>query len=480
MTAYRNTQLYIDGTWTDGTGGRTIDVLNPATAQVIGHVAHAAPPDLRRALDAAARGFVTWGRMSPLERSGILRRAAALLRERSGDIAALMTMEQGKPVGEARTELLAAADVVDWMAEEGRRTYGRIVPARAPGIMQEVIRSPVGPVAAFCPWNFPVNQVARKVGAALAAGCSIIVKAAEETPASPAEFIRTLADAGVPAGVLGLVYGTPAEISQTLIADPIIRKVTFTGSTPVGKHLAALAGAHMKRATMELGGHAPVIISADADMDRAVSLLAGAKFRNAGQVCIAPTRFLVERPAYDTFVTRFAAAASALRVGDGLVEGTQMGPLANVRRVDMMETLVADAVGQGARIAAGGKRVGNTGYFFEPTVLADVTTGMRIMNDEPFGPVALMTPYDTLDAAVAEANRLNYGLASYAFTGSGRTAAILRDQVRAGMLTINHIGLGLPEIPFGGIGDSGYGSEGGTEALEAYLDTRLVTVRAYG
>ncbi|PYD46925.1 NAD-dependent succinate-semialdehyde dehydrogenase [Novacetimonas pomaceti] len=479
MTAYRNTQLYIDGTWTDGAQGRHIDVINPATAEVIGHVARAEGPDLRRALDAAARGFVTWSRTSPLERSDILRRAAGLLRERSTGIAALMTMEQGKPVGEAQVELAAAADVLDWMAEEGRRTYGRIVPARAPGVMQEVIRTPVGPVAAFAPWNFPVNQVARKVGSALAAGCSIIVKAAEETPASPAEFIRALADAGVPAGVVNLVYGVPAEISETLIADPVVRKVTFTGSTAVGKHLAALAGSHMKRATMELGGHAPAIVCADADLDRAVSLLAGAKFRNAGQVCIAPTRFLVERPVYDTFVSRFADVASALRVGDGLAEGTRIGPLANIRRVDMMETLVADAQAKGARLVTGGKRMGNTGYFFEPTIVADATPAMRAMNEEPFGPIALMAPFDTLDAAIAEANRLSYGLASYAFTGSGRSAALLRDGVRAGMLTINHIGLGLPEVPFGGIGDSGYGSEGGIEAVEAYLDTRFVTVRAY-
>ncbi|MBB2205247.1 NAD-dependent succinate-semialdehyde dehydrogenase [Gluconacetobacter takamatsuzukensis] len=479
MSSYPDTLLFIDGQWTAARDGRFIDVVNPATEQVIGRVAHAGQPDLAAAVAAAERGFALWSRMSVFDRYRIMRQAATLLRARVDGIAPVLTLEQGKPLAEARTELLGAADTIDWLAEEGRRAYGRLIPSRAVGVSQAVIRSPVGPVAAFSPWNFPVNQVVRKVGAALATGCSIIVKAAEETPAAPAALIRAFADAGVPAGVIGLVYGTPSEISEMLIAHPAIRKVTFTGSTVVGKMLAALAGSHMKRATMELGGHGPAIICADADIDRAAATLAAAKFRNAGQVCVSPTRFLVERPVFGRFVERFAAVAKEIRVGDGLLPETKMGPLANVRRVEAMEALIGDATGKGAKIVTGGQRIGNAGYFFAPTVLTDLTTDMRIMNEEPFGPVALMNPFDTLDEALAEANRLPYGLAAYAFTGAAPTAARLRDEVRAGMLTVNHLGLALPEVPFGGIGDSGYGSEGGSEALDAYLDTRFVTIRDY-
>lgn len=479
MSSYPDTLLFIDGQWTAARDGRFIDVVNPATEQVIGRVAHAGQPDLAAAVAAAERGFALWSRMSVFERYRIMRQAATLLRARVDEITPVLTQEQGKPLAEARTELLGAADTIDWLAEEGRRAYGRLIPSRAVGVTQAVIRSPVGPVAAFSPWNFPVNQVVRKVGAALATGCSIIVKAAEETPASPAALIRAFADAGVPAGVIGLVYGTPAEISETLIAHPAIRKVTFTGSTAVGKMLAALAGSHMKRATMELGGHGPAIICADADIDHAAETLAAAKFRNAGQVCVSPTRFLVERPVFGRFVERFAAVAREIRVGDGLQPDTRMGPVANVRRVDAMESLIGDATAKGAKIVTGGQRIGNAGYFFAPTVLTDLSTDMRIMNEEPFGPVALMNPFDTLDEALAEANRLPYGLAAYAFTGAAPTAARLRDEVRAGMLTVNHLGLALPEVPFGGIGDSGYGSEGGSEALDAYLDTRFVTICDY-
>ncbi|MFW7268930.1 NAD-dependent succinate-semialdehyde dehydrogenase [Gluconacetobacter sp. Hr-1-5] len=479
MSSYPDTLLFIDGQWIAARDGRFIDVVNPATEQVIGRVAHAGQPDLAAAVAAAERGFAVWSGMSVFERYRIMRQAATLLRARVDEVATVLTQEQGKPLAEARTELLGAADTIDWLAEEGRRAYGRLIPSRAVGVSQAVIRSPVGPVAAFSPWNFPVNQVVRKVGAALATGCSIIVKAAEETPASPAALIRAFADAGVPAGVIGLVYGTPSEISETLIAHPAIRKVTFTGSTVVGKMLAALAGSHMKRATMELGGHGPAIICADADIDQAAATLAAAKFRNAGQVCVSPTRFLVERPVFGRFVERFAAVAKEIRVGDGLLPDTKMGPLANVRRVEAMEALIGDATVKGAKIVTGGQRIGNAGYFFAPTVLTDLNTDMRIMNEEPFGPVALMNPFDTLDEALTEANRLPYGLAAYAFTGAAPTAARLRDEVRAGMLTVNHLGLALPEVPFGGIGDSGYGSEGGSEALDAYLDTRFVTIRDY-
>jgi succinate-semialdehyde dehydrogenase/glutarate-semialdehyde dehydrogenase len=472
---YKDVQLHIDGQWRAATGGRTIPVLNPATEEQIGTVPHASEADLDEALAAAERGFHIWRRVSAFDRSKLMRKAADLLRERADSIARMMTMEQGKPLAEARMETMAAADTIDWFAEEARRAYGRVVPARAEGVYQLVVKEPVGPVAAFTPWNFPINQVVRKLSAALATGCSIIVKAPEETPASPAELIRCFLDAGLPKGVVGLVYGVPAEISSYLIPHPVIRKVTFTGSTPVGKHLAEMAGKYMKRVTMELGGHAPAIVFDDADVEHASKTLAGSKFRNAGQVCVSPTRFLVQEKVFDRFVDQFVAHAKALRVGNGLEDGVQMGPLANDRRIPAMESLVADARQKGAEIRTGGNRIGNKGYFYEPTVITGLTREMRAMNDEPFGPLALMVPFRDFDEVVEESNRLPYGLAAYAFTKSAKTANAIASQVETGMMTINHLGLALPEVPFGGIKDSGYGSEGGSEAIEAYLNTKFVT-----
>jgi succinate-semialdehyde dehydrogenase / glutarate-semialdehyde dehydrogenase len=384
-------------------------------------------------------------------------------------------MEQGKPLAEAKGETLAAADVIDWFAEEARRDYGRVIPARAEGVYQLVIKEPVGPVAAFTPWNFPINQVVRKMSAALSAGCSIIVKAPEETPAAPAELIRCFHDVGLPPGVVNLVYGVPSEISEYLIPHPIIRKMSFTGSTAVGKQLAAIAGAHMKRVTMELGGHAPAMVFEDADVDFAAKTLAASKFRNAVQVCVSPTRFLIHEKVYDQFVDGFVSHAKALRVADGLESGTQMGPLANGRRITAMETLISDAQKHGAKVHTGGNRIGNKGNFFEPTVLTDVPLSARVQNDEPFGPLAVISPFGKFDDLVEEANRLPYGLASYAFTKSAKTANAIANAVEVGMMTINHIALALPEVPFGGVRDSGYGSEGGSEAIEAYLNTKFVT-----
>jgi succinate-semialdehyde dehydrogenase/glutarate-semialdehyde dehydrogenase len=472
---YNDVLLHIDGQWRPATGGRTIPVINPATEETIGTVPHANEADMDEALEASARGFAVWKKVSAYERSKIMRKAADILRSRADAIAPLMTQEQGKPLVEAKGEVMAAADVIDWFAEEGRRAYGRVIPARAEGVYQLVVKEPVGPVAAFTPWNFPINQVVRKLSAALTTGCSIIVKAPEETPASPAELIRCFVDAGVPKGVIGLLYGVPAEISSYLIPHPTIKKVTFTGSTPVGKHLAEMAGKYMKRATMELGGHAPAIVFDDADVDLASKTLATSKFRNAGQVCVSPTRFLVQEKVFDQFVDGFTAYAKSLKVGNGLEEGTQMGPLANDRRIPAMESLIADASQKGAEIRAGGSRIGNKGYFFEPTVITGLTREMRAMNEEPFGPLALMVPFRDFDEVVEESNRLPFGLAAYAFTKSAKTANAIASQVETGMMTINHLGLALPEVPFGGIKDSGYGSEGGSEAIEAYLNTKFVS-----
>ncbi len=472
---YPDVLLLIDGVWTKAEAGRSLPVANPATGEVNGTVAHASRGDLDRALEAADKGFRVWRKVSAYDRAKLMRKAADLLRDRAERIARLMTLEQGKPLAEAKGETLAGADVIDWFAEEARRAYGRVVPARAEGIYQLVLKEPVGPVAAFTPWNFPINQVVRKLSAALAAGCSIIVKAPEETPASPAELIRCFVDAGLPAGVVNLVYGVPAEISEYLIPHPVIRKISFTGSTVIGKQLAALAGAHMKRVTMELGGHAPAIVFADADVDTAVKILSANKLRNAGQVCISPTRFLVQEPVYDAFVEQFTARIKAAKVGDGQDSATTMGPLANPRRIAAMESFIGDAAKHGARVRAGGNRIGNKGNFFEPTVLTDVPLDARIMNEEPFGPVAVISRFAGFDDVVTEANRLPFGLASYAYTRSAKTANAIAAAVEAGMMSINHHGLALPEVPFGGVKDSGYGSEGGLEAIEAYLNTKFVS-----
>ncbi len=477
--AYTDVHLFIDGAWCAGSKSRTIPVLNPATGAPMATVARAEIADLDRALAAADRGFKQWRKVAAFDRYKIMRNAADLLRARADGIARLMSMENGKPLTDAKMETLAAADLIDWFAEEGRRAYGRIVPSRADGIQQLVIKEPVGPVAAFTPWNFPINQVVRKLSGALAAGCSIIIKAPEETPASPAQLVQAFADAGVPAGVVNLVYGVPSEISEYLIPHPLIRKITFTGSTPVGKQLAALAGMHMKRVTMELGGHAPAIVFEDADIERAAKLLAAAKFRNAGQVCVSPTRLLVHENVYDRFVATFVAAAQALKVGHGVDAGVQMGPLANARRVVAMEAFIADALKHGAKLATGGKRLTGAGFdggfFFEPTVLINVPPSARIMNEEPFGPVAPIIRFKDFDGAVAEANRLPWGLAAYAYTSSLNTAGAIGAAFESGMVSINHHGLALPEIPFGGVKDSGYGSEGGAEAIEAYLNTKMIT-----
>ena len=472
---YPDTQLFIDGKWRPARLGGLLPVRNPATGATIGQVACAQTEDLDEALDATQRAFQQWRRVPAFQRYQILRRAATLLRERIDTIAPLLTMENGKTLTEARGEIASSADNIDWFAEEARRTYGRVVPARAEGVYQLVVKEPVGPVAAFTPWNFPINQTVKKIGPALAAGCSLIVKAPEETPAAVAELVRAFADAGLPPGTLNLVYGVPSEISAYLIPNPIIRKISFTGSTTVGKELAAMAGRHMKRATMELGGHAPVLIFDDADIELAARTMVASKFRNAGQVCISPTRFLVQDGVFDRFLQLYSDGAKALRVGNGLEDGMQMGALANSRRTQAMEALVGDAASQGARLTAGGHRIGAKGEFFEPTVLADVPTQARIMNEEPFGPVAIINRFNTLDDGIREANRLPFALASYAWTCSQRTAHALGAGIEAGMLTINHVGLGLPEVPFGGVKDSGYGSEGGIEALDAYTNSKLIS-----
>lgn len=473
--SYASLNHYIDGTWVQPTGSRSQDVVNPATNTAIGKLGFASRADLDKALMAADKGFKLWRRISTFERGKILRKAADLVRARADEIGRVLTLEQGKILAEARMEVLSAADIIDWFASEGQRAYGRIIPARADGVRNMVLMEPIGPVAGFAPWNFPVTQAVRKIAAALAAGCSIVLKCPEDTPASPIGLVGCFHDAGVPPGVINLVYGVPAEISEYLIPNPIIRKVSFTGSVAVGKHLNALAASHMKRATMELGGHAPVLVCEDADVEGAAKLMAAFKYRNAGQVCVSPTRFFVHNRVYDDFVGRFVDIARQTKVGEGLDPDSKMGPLANPRRVNAMEALIGDAEEKGANIATGGKRIGNQGNFFEPTVLTDVPESARVMHEEPFGPVAVMLRFQDVDEVLGRANSLPFGLASYAFTRNANTASKIADALESGMVTINHFGIALPETPFGGTKDSGFGHEGGIEGLQVYMQAKFVS-----
>jgi succinate-semialdehyde dehydrogenase/glutarate-semialdehyde dehydrogenase len=471
MANYPDLKLYVAGEW------RQVDgqpVINPADESVLGTVPHATRADLDDALAAAEQGFKVWSRTAPAKRAEIILEAVRIMRERVEDMAIAMTLEQGKPIAQSRLEILRGCDIIEWDAQEGRRIYGRIIPSE-PGMRHSVLRQPIGVVAAFSPWNFPMSSPARKVGGALSAGCSIILKASEETPAGAVQLVQAFVDAGLPAGVLNLVFGKPADISEYLIPQPSVRLVTFTGSVPIGKHLSAMAGAHMKPVIMELGGHAPVIMCDDIDPVSSANTSAVAKSRNAGQVCVSPTRFFVADAIYDRFADAFAAKASTLKVGNGLDPDNQMGPLANERRLAAMETLVADAKAKGARVTAGGARIGNRGYYFPVTVLADVPDDARAMREEPFGPLALLSRVRNIDEAIEKANSVPYGLAAYAFTNSARNVDRLSDGVEVGNLSINHFVASSAETPFGGVKNSGFGREGGTEGLQCYTVVKNVS-----
>jgi len=473
--SYPQLSLYIDGEFIHGGGRHEQDILNPATQAVIGKLPHATREDLDQALAAAARAFESWKKSSPIERSNVLRRVAELARSRAQEIGRGITMDQGKPLAESVGEVMFCAEHAEWHAEECRRIYGRVIPARHPAVRQTVLREPVGVVAAFSPWNFPFNQAIRKVSAAVGAGCAVILKGPEDAPSAVLAIARLFHDAGLPKGVLNIVWGVPSDVSNHLIESPVVRKITFTGSTAVGKMLAAKASALMKRSTMELGGHAPVIVCDDADVEAAIALLVPYKFRNAGQVCISPTRFYVQDGVYERFVAGFVEKTSALKVGDGLVEGTQMGPLAQQRRVGAVAGFIDDARERGASILVGGAPLPGVGNYFAPTVVADLPDNARLLREEPFGPVAGMIRFKTVDEALRRANGLPYGLASYVFTRSNHNAHVLSTGLAAGMVSVNHLGLALPETPFGGINDSGMGSEGGLETFDGYLNTKFIT-----
>lgn len=468
-------KLFIDVAWNDGSRSEEIAIVAPATEDQIGTVAKAEREDLDRALAAVDRGFRLWRATAPHERSIILRTAAQNLRTRAEEIAGMIVLEEGKPIAEARNEVYMSAEAIEWFAEDARRVHGRAVTARVPNVTQLVTKEPVGPVAAFTPWNYPVSQAVRKISAAMAAGCSIIVKGPEDTPISCAAMVECFEAAGTPAGVLNLVYGIPAEISEYLIPHPVIRKVSFTGSTVVGKYLASLAGQHMKRVTTELGGHAPAVVFADADLDNAIDLLVAMKYNNAGQSCIAPIRFMIESKVYGEFTERFVEKSAKLRLGNGMDPQTQMGPMLDMRRVTQNDRFVSNALENGGELLLGGERTGNKGYFYKPTVVANANAAMLGMNEEPFGPIAFLRPFDVYEDVSREINRLNYGLASFLFTKNSRIVDRFSEEVESGMVAVNHFGLALAENPFGGMKDSGYGSEGGPEAIESYLQTKFVT-----
>ncbi|ARP97085.1 NAD-dependent succinate-semialdehyde dehydrogenase [Bordetella genomosp. 13] len=472
---YEQLALYIDGEFVGGDGRKSQDVINPATQEVLGQLPHATEADLDRALAAAQRAFETWKRTSPMERAAILRKVADLSRQNAKEIGRNMTMDQGKPLAEAVGEIMACSEHVDWHAEECRRIYGRVIPPRNPDVRQFVVREPVGVCAAFTPWNFPYNQAIRKIAAAVGAGCTIVLKGPEDSPSAVMAIARMFHDAGLPKGVLNIVWGEPAKISDYLIRSPIVRKVSFTGSVPVGKQLAALAGAHMKRVTMELGGHSPVLVFDDADVDRAAQMLAKFKIRNAGQVCVSPTRFYVQKGAYEQFLAKFTEVLKGIRVGDGLEAGVEMGPLAHERRVPAMAKFVEDARKHGGKIVLGGDAPSGKGFFFSPTVVTDIPDDSMLMTEEPFGPVAPVVRFDDTDEVLKRANSLPFGLSSYVFTNSLQTATKVSNALEAGMVNINHFGSALAETPFGGIKDSGIGSEGGQETFDGYLVTKFIT-----
>jgi succinate-semialdehyde dehydrogenase/glutarate-semialdehyde dehydrogenase len=473
--AYEKLELLINGKWRQGSDNKTEPVYNPATSETIGDLPHASKADLDEALESNAEAFKSWRNEAPLNRQKIIENACRILESRSNEVAENLTKEMGKPLAEAKGELAIGLDVLRWYGEEGKRAYGRIVPSRMPGMSQTVLKDPIGPVIAFVAWNFPVMNVVRKVGGALAAGCTITIKPSEETPGTAIAIGRALMEAGLPAGVLNIVFGVPSEVSEHLCSSSIPRKLSFTGSIPVGKHLQKLAAENMIRCTMELGGHSPLMVFDDTDIAAAAKISVAGKFRNAGQVCVSPTRFLVQDSVKDQFIKAVLDETNKIKVGNGLEDGIVMGPLIADRRIEIMDSFVKDAVDSGAELNLGGHRLNRDGSFYAPTVLSNVSDNAKIMNEEPFGPLLPIDSFKSVDEVIDRANRLEFGLASYAFTNDPKIVNALRSEIQAGLLAVNSTAVSTPETPFGGIKHSGYGSEGGVEGLDAFLVTRFIS-----
>jgi|TARA_B100000767_G_scaffold48597_1_gene43433 succinate-semialdehyde dehydrogenase/glutarate-semialdehyde dehydrogenase len=473
--AYEKLELLINGKWRQGSDNKAEPVYNPATSETIGDLPHASKADLDEALESNAEAFKSWRNEAPLNRQKIIENACRILESRSNEVAENLTKEMGKPLAEAKGELAIGLDVLRWYGEEGKRAYGRIVPSRMPGMSQTVLKDPIGPVIAFVAWNFPVMNVVRKVGGALAAGCTITIKPSEETPGTAIAIGRALMEAGLPAGVLNIVFGVPSEVSEHLCSSSIPRKLSFTGSIPVGKHLQKLAAENMIRCTMELGGHSPLMVFDDTDIAAAAKISVAGKFRNAGQVCVSPTRFLVQDSVKDQFIKAVLDETNKIKVGNGLEDGIVMGPLIADRRIEIMDSFVKDAVDSGAELNLGGHRLNRDGSFYAPTVLSNVSDNAKIMNEEPFGPLLPIDSFKSVDEVIDRANRLEFGLASYAFTNDPKIVNALRSEIQAGLLAINSTAVSTPETPFGGVKHSGYGSEGGVEGLDAFLVTRFIS-----
>jgi len=465
--------MVIDGEKVSGNGRRTFPVVNPATGETIGELPLAEISDLDRALETARRGFAIWRKAPAAQRAAVLQGAARLMLERADDLARVATLEQGKPFAEARIEVMMNVGLFQFYAGECQRLYGREL-VRPEGQRSTVRHEPVGPVAAFAPWNFPIGNPGRKLGAPIAAGCSVIMKAAEEAPASALGVLQCLLDAGLPKEVAQAVFGVPDEVSRHLLTSPVIRKLSFTGSTVVGKHLLRLAADNMLRTTMELGGHGPVLVFGDSDIDQVLDTAVGGKYRNCGQVCVSPTRFIVEEDVFEKFRDGFVERAKAIKVGNGLDDGTQMGPMANPRRPQAMDSFISNAVSKGAKLGTGGERIGNQGFFFQPTVLSEIPLDADVMNEEPFGPLALINPFKGEAEMVEEANRLPYGLAAYAWTGNGQRQRRLANDIESGMIGINSHMIGGADAPFGGVKWSGHGAEDGPEGVLACMVLKAV------
>jgi succinate-semialdehyde dehydrogenase / glutarate-semialdehyde dehydrogenase len=479
MSTTNPTRLFIDGKWCDADNGKTHPVVNPATEEGIAEVAWGGRAETRRALEAAQRAMPAWMKLTAWDRAKILKKTADLIRERADAIARTMTMEQGKPLVEARGEVISAADTFEWFAEEGKRAYGQVIPNSAPGKRHLTLKHPVGVVGAITPWNFPVTLAARKIGPALAVGCTVVCKPAHQTPLCLMQVYQCMEEAGLPAGVANLVVGPPAEIGDEFLENPICRKISFTGSTAVGKHLMRGCADQVKRMSMELGGHAPFIVFPDADPEAGAKVAVTGKFRNNGQVCIAPSRFYVHKDVQKKFTEAAVDLAKSLKMGNGLDAGVEVGPMIEKRALQKTTELVEDARKTGAKVLTGGKSSERfpKGYFFEPTVVTGLSPQSRIMTEEPFSPVMPLLEFNDLEDVIRAANNTPYGLAAYVFTNDLSIAWRMAEGIEAGIIGINDPVPAAVQCPFGGMKESGLGRELAHEGMEAYLETKYVSFK---
>jgi succinate-semialdehyde dehydrogenase/glutarate-semialdehyde dehydrogenase len=472
------TQMYIDGEWCDAPAGKTLAVINPADESVVAEVAYGSAAEAGRAIDAASRAFPAWRACSAYDRAKVLKKTAELMRERVETIGRTLTQEQGKPLAEAKTEVLHAADTFEWFAEEGKRTYGRIIPPANVAKRYYAIKHPVGVVCTITPWNFPAALPSRKIAAAMAAGCTVVCRPADQTPLTLIQMFACLADAGVPPGVANLVLGPSRALAEVFFESPVVRKISFTGSTEVGKELIKRSAAHVTRLSLELGGHAPLIVFPDADVEQVAQMAVLGKFRNNGQVCIAPSRFYIHEKIAKGFTEAAVELTKKLNMGDGLEAGVQVGPMFEAKALEKTSALVEDARAKGAKVLTGGGRSTrfSKGFWFEPTVLREVNNGMRVMTDEPFAPVMPLIDFSKIDDVIAAANNTPYGLAAYVFTNDLTVATRMAEGLEAGIIGINDPVPATPQCPFGGMKESGMGRELGIEGLDAYLETKCVSI----